>query len=149
MSYVFASPELIAAASGDLTGIGSAIREANAAAAGSTTQVVAAAQDEVSAAIARLFGGYGQEFQALSAQTALFHDRFVQALSSGGGLYAAAEAANAAALPATAVGDPLTELVDLAQPFGIFSPVKLIYGALAVRQRRQWDDRCYCGREWH
>jgi hypothetical protein len=98
MSYVFASPDGIAAAAGDLTTIGSTINVANAAAARSTTQIVAAAQDEVSAAIAALFGGYGQEYQALSAQTALFHDEFLQALTSGGFRYAATEAANASGL---------------------------------------------------
>ena len=36
-------------------------------AASSTTGIVAAGRDEVSAAIARLFGSYGQDFQALSA----------------------------------------------------------------------------------
>ena len=95
--------------------------------------MVAAAQDEISAAISKLFGGYGQEFQALSAQAGLFHSSFVQALTSGQGLYSFAEAANAAAvaagaLPATAVQDPLTRLVDFAQPFGIVSPVEAITG---------------------
>ncbi|WP_140032032.1 PE family protein, partial [Mycobacterium tuberculosis] len=46
------APELVAAAAADLTGIGQAISAANAAAAGPTTQVLAAAGDEVSAAIA-------------------------------------------------------------------------------------------------
>ncbi len=55
-SYVIALPEGLATASSDLTGIGSAIRAANAAAATSTTQVLAAGGDEVSAAIAALFG---------------------------------------------------------------------------------------------
>src|ERR1700704_3225661 len=97
-SYLIATPEAFAAASSDLTGIGSAIRAANAAAAGSTTQVLAAAGDEVSGAISALFGSYAQQYQALSAQTALFHDQFVQALSSGGLMYAATEAANASPL---------------------------------------------------
>jgi hypothetical protein len=48
-SYVIAAPEAIALASGDLTGIGEAIKEATAAAAPSTTGFVAAAGDEVSA----------------------------------------------------------------------------------------------------
>ena len=52
----------------------------------------------------------------------------MQALTSGRNLYSLAEAANAAALPATAVQDPLTALVDFAQPFGIFSPVEAITG---------------------
>lgn len=42
------APELVAAAAADLTGIGQAISAANAAAAGPTTQVLAAAGDEVS-----------------------------------------------------------------------------------------------------
>jgi hypothetical protein len=49
-------------------------------------------------------------------------------LTSGGNLYSLAEAVNAAALPATAVQDPLTALVQFAQPFGIFSPVAAITG---------------------
>jgi hypothetical protein len=60
----------------------------------------------------------------------LLHE-FVQALNSGGLWYSAAEAANAGvmgAVPATAVSDPLTTLVDLAQPLGIFSPVAALTG---------------------
>ncbi|WP_164926778.1 PE family protein, partial [Mycobacterium tuberculosis] len=49
--------------------------------------------DEVSTAIAALFGAHGQAYQALSAQAQAFHAQFVQALTSGGGAYAAAEAA--------------------------------------------------------
>ena len=50
-SYVIAAPEAFAAVSGDLTGIGEAIKGAAAEAAPSTTGIVAAAGDEVSAAI--------------------------------------------------------------------------------------------------
>jgi hypothetical protein len=60
-SFVIASPDVLAAGAQDLTGIGSAVRAANAAAAASTTSVVAAASDEVSAAISARFGGYGEE----------------------------------------------------------------------------------------
>ncbi len=56
-SFVFAVPENLAAASASLTGLGSSIQQAHAAAAGSTTQIAAAAQDEVSAAISAVFGG--------------------------------------------------------------------------------------------
>src|SRR5262245_4392385 len=97
-SYLIATPEVLSAASGDLTGIGSAIRAANAAAAGSTTQVLAAAGDEVSAAIATLLGTYAQEDQALGAQVVSFHAQFVQALNAGGIAYAATEAASASPL---------------------------------------------------
>jgi PE family len=93
-SYVIAAPEALAEVSGNLTGIGEAIRAANAAAAPSTTGIVAAAGDEVSAAIKSLFGGYAQEFQTLSAQATQFHAEFVRALGAGGAGYAAAEASN-------------------------------------------------------
>ncbi|MEQ6324318.1 PE family protein, partial [Mycobacterium canetti] len=89
------APELVAAAAADLTGIGSAISAANAAAAGPTTQVLAAAGDEVSAAIAALFSAHAQEYRLLSAQVATFHEQFVRSLTAAGGAYASAEAANA------------------------------------------------------
>jgi hypothetical protein len=79
MSYLIAAPDMLAAAAADAAGIGSSLSEANAAAAASTTKVIAAGGDEVSAAIASLFSGHGQQFQALSAQAAAFHSQFVQA----------------------------------------------------------------------
>ncbi|ORA95216.1 hypothetical protein BST27_27165, partial [Mycobacterium intermedium] len=120
-SFVVIAHEALAAATANLTDIGAGIRAADAAAAGSTTSLAAAAADEVSAAISRLFAGYAQEYQALSAQTALFHAQFVQALTSGGFLYAAAEAANTSPLlslqhgvqavaAATAAGGPVEQL---------------------------------------
>ncbi len=98
MSFVIAVPEVVAAAS-DLAGLGSTISAANAAAA-PTTGIVAAAEDDVSAAIAALFSGHGQAYQALSAQVAAFHDQFVQVLTAGARSYAGAEAANASAMQA-------------------------------------------------
>jgi hypothetical protein len=67
MSFVFAAPEIVASAASDLNSLGSTIQAAHAAAAGPTTGIVAAAGDEVSAAIARLFGG----FTAAPAATAV------------------------------------------------------------------------------
>ncbi|BCI85172.1 hypothetical protein NIIDMKKI_03780 [Mycobacterium kansasii] len=67
---------MVAAAAEDLTTLGSTIGAANAAAATSTTEVLAAATDEVSARIAELFGAYGREYQAISAEAAAFHARF-------------------------------------------------------------------------
>lgn len=89
---------MMAAATTDLTGIRSAISVASAAALGPTAQVQAAATDEVSAAISAMFGEYGQTYQAVSAQAAMFHDQFVQALSGAGFSYAATEAASASPL---------------------------------------------------
>ncbi len=100
MSYVFALPEVMSAAATDVASIGSVVATANQSVAGATTAVLAAAEDEVSAAIAALFSAHGQGYQALSAQAALFHDRFVQALTGASGAYAAAEAANASPLAA-------------------------------------------------
>jgi hypothetical protein len=116
MPFVSVVPEFVAAASADLTGIGSAIQAANTAAAPSTTQVVVAAEDEVSAAIAALFSSHGQQFQAASAQAAAFHTEFVQALSAAGGAYTASEAAN------------VSPLQTAAQDLAAFSPVKDLTG---------------------
>jgi len=84
MSYVVAVPEFVSSAASNLSNIGSGLNAANAAAAVPTTAVVAAAGDEVSAAIASLFSGHGQAYQALSAEAAAFHGQFVRALSGAG-----------------------------------------------------------------
>jgi PE family len=78
-SFVTSIPNMVSAAATDLSSIGSAIGEANAAALAPTTGVLAAGADEVSAAIAALFGAHGQAYQALSAQAAAFHQQFVAA----------------------------------------------------------------------
>ena len=103
MSFVAAAPEIMTSAAKDLADIGSALTAANRAAVTQTTGVLAAAEDEVSAAIAALFSAHGQGFQALSAQAAAFHDQFVQALTAGAGSYVGAEAANASLLQSSNV----------------------------------------------
>ncbi|ORA24838.1 PE family protein, partial [Mycobacterium angelicum] len=95
---MIAVPEWMAAAGTDLAGIGSAIGAANAAAAGNIEAVLAAGADEVSAAVAAVFGAHAQSYQTVSAQAAVFHDQFVRALTAGAGSYAAAEAASAASI---------------------------------------------------
>lgn len=94
MSFLFAQPEMLGAAATDLASIGSAISTANAAAAAATTRVLAAGADEVSAAVAALFSGHAQTYQALRTQAAAFHQQIVQTLTSTAGAYASAEAAN-------------------------------------------------------
>jgi hypothetical protein len=98
MSYLIAAPDMLAAAAADVAGIGSSLSAANGAAVAPTTGIVVAAEDEVSAAIAALFSGHGQAYQAVSAQAAAFHSQFVQALAGAGNSYAATEAANASLL---------------------------------------------------
>jgi hypothetical protein len=104
MTSLLTQPQLIAAAATDVAEINSAIGTANAAAAGPTTGLVAAAQDEVSAATARLFSSYAQEYQAVIKQAAAFHEQFTQALAAGGLAYAETEIANAAAASKGALG---------------------------------------------
>jgi hypothetical protein len=113
MSYVITAPEMVTAAAGNLAGIGSTIGQATAAAAAPTTSVAAAAADDVSLALSQMFGTYGQEFQALSAQAAAFHNQFVSLMNGGASAYLGAEIANvqqglATAPTSAAVTDPLT-----------------------------------------
>ncbi|OBI87505.1 lipase [Mycobacterium sp. 1245805.9] len=90
----------MSAAATDVDSIGSVVATANRGVAGATTGVLAAGQDEVSAAIAAVFSAHGQGYQALSSQAAAYHKWFVQALAGASGAYSAAEAANASPLAA-------------------------------------------------
>ncbi|MCV7445477.1 PE-PPE domain-containing protein [Mycobacterium paraense] len=98
MSYVIADPQALATVATEIEGIGSAFSAATAAAAAPTSGVAAAAGDEVSAAIANVFGAVGKEYQAVVAQFAAFHNQFQQTLASAGLAYAEAEAGIAATL---------------------------------------------------
>jgi hypothetical protein len=95
MSFVTAAPEFVTAAAGDLADIGSALGAANAVAALPTTGIAAAAADEVSPQIAALFGAYAQKYQALSAQSAAFHNEFVSLLNGSALTYLSTELTNA------------------------------------------------------
>jgi PE family len=97
MSFVMAQPELLAAAAGDLRGIGSAMADQNAAAAARTIGIVPAAADEVSALIATQFTMQAQIYRAVSAQAAAVHELFATTLATAAGSYADTEAANAIA----------------------------------------------------
>jgi PE family len=107
MSFVSAVPEYVAAAAGDLAGIGSTLAEANAAAALPTTGVVAAAADEISTGIAAMFGTYAQQYQALSAQAASFQNEFVSLLNGGAAAYVGTEIANAEQTLVSAIAGPM------------------------------------------
>jgi len=132
-SFVIASPDVLASASRDLGGIGSAIRAANVAAAPSTTSVVAAAADEVSASVAHLFSRQAQDYQALAGQAAAFHEQFVQNLTASAGSYAGAEAANTALLPpltADSIGSTVVAIRD--QVTKLFNAVRNAILTLAI-----------------
>ena len=112
MSFVVVTPESLQTAAETLGGIRSSLAEAAATAAGPTTAIAAAAQDEVSIALASMFGNFGQDFQALSAQAQLFHEQFVNAMSGGVSAYLSAEATN---VEQTLLGDialPFPELIS-------------------------------------
>lgn len=93
MSYVLATPALLSSAAEDLTRIGSAVDAANAAAANSTTSLLAAGADEVSTCIASVFGAHAAEFQALTAQAARLQERFALTLATNASTYLTTEAA--------------------------------------------------------
>jgi len=111
MSFVIASPEIVATAAQDLAAIRSTLSEATAAAASPTSEVVAAAEDEVSVGIAALFGESGQEFQAISARAQAFHAQFVNLLSSAANSYIGAEVANVEQILQDAVNAPAGALL--------------------------------------
>lgn len=100
MSILIVNPDSLAAAATDVQGIGSALSAAHAAAAVRTTALAGAAADEISAAAADLFAGYGQQFQALGMQANMFHEEFVQALNASPVAYAVTELANISPLQA-------------------------------------------------
>ncbi|MCV7004754.1 PE family protein, partial [Mycobacterium gordonae] len=64
----------------------------------------AAGTDEISVAVAALFGGYAREYQVIGARVAGWQEQFVVSLHTASGAYAAAEAAAA---------NPLQSLLDV------------------------------------
>jgi len=115
MSTLSVVPDIVSAASGNLENLGSALRDASAAAACQTTAVAAPAADEVSAAVAALLGTHAQEFQTLNAQAAAFHDEFVNRLSGGAAQYVSTELANAQQTLLSAVNAPAQALTGTGQ----------------------------------
>jgi len=93
MSFLLVAPDMLETAAADVTQIGSAINAGNLAAAIPTTEVTAAAADEVSTAIAALFGAHAKEYQAAAALAATYHEQFVRGLSAAAASYAGEEAA--------------------------------------------------------
>ena len=98
MTSVVVEPQFMAAAADEIANIESLISQAQTAAAGPTTGVIAAAQDEVSAITANLFNSFGKEYQALISQAGAFQAEFAQLLAGGGFSYAQAESEAAAGL---------------------------------------------------
>ena len=91
MSFVFASPHVVSSVATGLANVESSVTEAQAVFGAPITSMAAAADDEVSQAIARLFSGHGQAFTASGMQAAGLVGRFAQAVSTAAGVYGQAE----------------------------------------------------------
>ncbi len=92
MPLMLVAPEILETAATDVAQIGSTLGAGNLAAAAPTTQVTAAAADEVSAAIAAVFGTHAKQYQAVAALAAAYHEQFVRGLSAAATSYAGTEA---------------------------------------------------------
>ncbi|QLL09315.1 PPE family protein, SVP subgroup [Mycobacterium vicinigordonae] len=119
MSFLTTQTEELAAAAARLQTVGTQFVAQNRAAAASTTGILPAAADEVSALQASLFDAYGTLYQQVSADAAAMYDMFVHTLGVSAGTYAATEAANsvaAAAAPSPAASvlpSPLSDLANI------------------------------------
>jgi len=130
MSYVIATPEMIASAASDVANIGSTLNAANAAAVAPTVAVLPAAADEVSASIANLFSAHAMDYQALVGRAAAFHEQFMQNLTAGAGSYLGAEAANVAAFTANPAAAAAAAQLAPLQPLHAFA--SQLAGALGL-----------------
>lgn len=122
MSFVIVARDALAAAAADLAQIGSAVNAGNLAAANPTTAVAAAAADEVSAALAALFGAHAREYQAAAAQAAAYHEQFVHRLSAAATSYAVTEVTIATSLRG-ALGSAPASVSDGFQAF-VYGPIQ-------------------------
>ncbi len=95
MSFVITVPEIMTAAAGNLTEIGSTLGEATATGAGATTSITSAAADDLSIELSNLFGTYGRHFHALRAQAAAFHHELVSLMNGRATAYLDTELASA------------------------------------------------------
>jgi hypothetical protein len=102
MTGVITAPDILVDAAGDVESIGWSINAGGSAAAGSTTAVLAAAQDEVSKLISALFSEYAQDYHAVLQQAEAFHNEFTRALATAAAAYTQAEAAAIQTLLGTA-----------------------------------------------
>ena len=91
-------PAVVQQLTANLDNIGTSLAKDHAAAAGPTTGVAAAAADEVSTAVASLFGQHASEYQTLAAKAAAFHAQFTRNLEANAASFVNTEAQNAAAI---------------------------------------------------
>ncbi|WP_155770720.1 PE family protein, partial [Mycobacterium asiaticum] len=104
MAYVLTQPQVMASAAAQVAAVGTAVRDAGAAAARTTTGLVSAAGDEVSNAIAGLFNAFAEEGQQVISRMAAMHQQFAQSLAAAGEAYTVSEAASVSALTTPLLG---------------------------------------------
>ncbi|OBJ88197.1 PE family protein [Mycobacterium asiaticum] len=104
MAYVLTQPQVMASAAAQVAAVGTAVRDAGAAAARTTTGLVSAAADEVSNAIAGLFNAFAEEGQQVISRMAAMHQQFAQSLAAAGEAYTVSEAASVSALTTPLLG---------------------------------------------
>ena len=131
MSAVLVVPDMLETAAADVARIGSAVTAGNLAAAVPTTELAAAGADEVSAAIAELFGAHAQEFQAAAARATTYYEQFVGTLSAAAASYLATEATIATSLQGSPLLGGAANAATLSGELQTFlnSPINTITGA--------------------
>ncbi|OBK16698.1 PE family protein [Mycobacterium asiaticum] len=108
VAAVVAVPELIAAAATDLATIDRTLAVARMTAAGPTSNVLPAAADEVSGAVAQLFSQQAREYQRTAGHGAAYLQQFVEHLALAARSYGGVDAANASTLGTAAADAYLT-----------------------------------------
>lgn len=142
MSYLVAAPEAVLDAGHVLAGLNSTISAAHTEAAARTTNLLAAAEDEVSVAIAAFPSDQASAYQVLSARAEAFHAKLVQALDAGAAAYATAESAAASTLktvsPAvqTGIAAPAADVAIIMGPSGFPVPPPLYLRAVMGTVRK-------------
>ncbi|OBK22166.1 hypothetical protein A5634_08340 [Mycobacterium asiaticum] len=112
MSYLSVQPDVISSAATNLAEIRTAVSAASAAASGPTTGLLSAAADEVSEAVAQLFGAYGAEYNAAIAKVGALQEEFARTLAAGGLAYLETEIVNAASNALSPILSPLKSLLS-------------------------------------
>lgn len=132
MSLLSVVPEAVSAASNGLEDLGSALQSVSAAAAGQTTAIAPSGADEISSAIAGIFGSHGHEFQALNARALAFQAEFSRPLNGGALQYVSAELANSQQTLSNAIGGAAA--VNPAAAISEVSSVDTPFGPIAITQ---------------
>ncbi len=121
MSFLLVTPETLGSAAADIRQIGSTVDAGNLAAAIPTIQLTAAAADDVSVAIAAVFGTHANQYQAAAALAATYHEQFARALSAAAASYAGTEAS---------IDTTLRDAVTAANTFASNGFQTLVYGPI-------------------